>query len=112
MSTMLARATRLLTGAVVAAAGLLTGSLVLAEPLVLRVNPHLADHGVLMQGGTMGIPAALPTHPRTMNWTQRAARAWGSRTLASRMVDTLPLSLSDNIIRGSGVRMNAASAIP
>ncbi|MBP1179247.1 hypothetical protein [Methylobacterium sp. PvR107] len=54
MSTMLARATGLLTAVGVATAGLLTGSLALAEPLVLRVNPHLGDQGVLMQGDESG----------------------------------------------------------
>jgi len=56
---MLSRTTSRLTGAGVAAASLLTCSLALAQPLVLRVNPQLADRGVLMQGNESGTMQTL-----------------------------------------------------
>jgi hypothetical protein len=65
MSTMLARITSPLTAAGVVAASLLTGSLALAQPLVLRVNPHLADRGVLMNGNQSGtIQTLFDSGPR------------------------------------------------
>ncbi|MDR7036058.1 hypothetical protein J2X36_000794 [Methylobacterium sp. BE186] len=54
MPNILTHTTSWLTGAGVAAAGLLAGSLALAQPLVLRVNPQLADRGVLMNGNEPG----------------------------------------------------------
>ncbi|WP_336491052.1 hypothetical protein [Methylobacterium nigriterrae] len=37
-----------------AAASVLAGSAALAQPLVLRINPHLADQGLLMSGNNSG----------------------------------------------------------
>ena len=65
MSTMLARITSRFTAAGVVAASLLTGSLALAQPLVLRVNPHLADRGILMNGNQSGtIQTLFDSGPR------------------------------------------------
>ncbi|WP_336487601.1 hypothetical protein [Methylobacterium nigriterrae] len=48
-----------------AAAGVLAGSAALAQPLVLRVNPHLADQGLLMSGNDSATVGTLfETGPR------------------------------------------------
>src|SRR3954463_16057050 len=44
----------LFRGMGLAAGCLLTGSMALAQPLALRVNPHLADEGLLMSGNASG----------------------------------------------------------
>ena len=54
MTSTIAHTAHLVGGIGLAAAGVLLGSAALAQPLVLRVNPHLADRGVLMFGNESG----------------------------------------------------------
>ena len=50
MSSTVADNARLCGGIGLVAASVLTASIALAQPLAIRVNPHLADEGILMSG--------------------------------------------------------------
>ena len=58
MSSTVAHNARLFGGIGLVAASVLTGSMALAQPLAIRVNPHLADEGILMSGNQ---PATMQT---------------------------------------------------
>ncbi len=69
-------ATTCLTGGMsLAVAGILTSSVALGQPLMVRVNPYLADQGVLMSGNQTGsVQTLFDAGPRYTEANGRGAR--------------------------------------
>ncbi|MFE1599744.1 hypothetical protein [Methylobacterium sp. ID0610] len=67
--------TCLFGGAGLAIAGVLTAAAALAQPLVVRVNPYLADQGLLMSGNQSGsVETLFYSGPRYTEANGRGAR--------------------------------------
>ncbi|GJE45518.1 hypothetical protein [Methylobacterium soli] len=67
--------TDLFLGLGIVAACILTGSMALAQPLAIRVNPRLADEGILMSGNQAAtIPTLFEAGPRYTEANGRGRR--------------------------------------